>query len=64
MDTFKFLVRNLKIKSYEELINVKREEIEKPLILKNTELFLKKKTKTRVIVQNRLRVKPRFNKIG
>ena len=42
MDTFNFLVRNLKIKNYEELINVKREEIEKAADLKKYGIILKK----------------------
>ena len=42
MDTFNFLIRNLKIKSYNELINVRREEIEKVADLKKHGIFLKK----------------------
>ena len=42
VDTFTFLVRNLKIKNYEELINVKREEIEKAADLKKYGIILKK----------------------
>ena len=42
MDTFNFLVRNLKIKSYNELIKVRREEIEKVADLKKHGIFLKK----------------------
>ena len=42
MDTFSFLVRNLKIKSYNELMNVKQEEIEKLADLKKYGIFLKK----------------------
>ena len=42
MDTFNFLVRNLKIKSYNELIKVRREEIEKIADLKKHGIFLKK----------------------
>ena len=42
MDTFNFLVRNLKIKNYEELIKVRREEIEKVADLKKHGIFLKK----------------------
>jgi len=42
MDTFNFLVRNLKIKNYEELINVKQEEIEKVADLKKHGIILKK----------------------
>lgn len=42
MDTFNFLIRNLKINSYKELINVKREEIEKAADLKKHGIFLKK----------------------
>jgi len=42
MDTFNFLVRNLKINNYEELLQVKREEIEKLADLKKHGIFLKK----------------------
>ena len=42
MDTFNFLVRNLKIKNYEELIKVRQEEIEKVVDLKKHGIFLKK----------------------
>ena len=42
MDTFNFLVRNLKIKNYKELIKVRREEIEKVVDLKKHGIFLKK----------------------
>ena len=42
MDTFNFLIRNLKIKNYNELINVTREEIEKVADLKKHGIFLKK----------------------
>ena len=42
MDTFNFLVRNLKIKNYEELINIRREEIEKVADLKKHGIILKK----------------------
>ena len=42
MDTFNFLIRNLKIKNYNELINVRREEIEKVADLKKHGIFLKK----------------------
>ena len=42
MDTFKFLVRNLKINNYKELIDVRREEIEKAADLKKHGIFLKK----------------------
>ena len=41
IDTFNFLVRNLKIKNYQELIKVGREEIEKVADLKKHEIFLK-----------------------
>jgi hypothetical protein len=46
MDTFNFLVRNLKIKNYEELMGVRREEIEKAVDLKKYGIFLKKKDET------------------
>ena len=42
MDTFNFLVRNLKINNYKELIGVRREEIEKAADLKKYGIFLKK----------------------
>lgn len=42
MDTFNLLVRKLKIKNYNELINVRREEIEKAVELKKHGIFLKK----------------------
>ncbi len=42
MDTFNFLVRNLKIKNYEELIDVTRSEIEKAADLKKYGIILKK----------------------
>ena len=42
MDTFNFLVRNLKINSYKELIQVSREEIEKVVELKKHGISLKK----------------------
>ena len=42
MDTFNFLVRNLKIKNYKELIKVRQEEIEKVADLKKHGIFLKK----------------------
>ena len=42
MDTFNLLVRKLKIKNYEELIKVGREEIEKAVELKEHGIFLKK----------------------
>ena len=42
MDTFNFLVRNLKIKNYKELINIRREEIEKVVDLKKYGIILKK----------------------
>ena len=42
MDTFNFLVRNLKIKNYEELMNIRREEIEKVEDLKKHGILLKK----------------------
>ncbi|MDP6599979.1 MAG: hypothetical protein QF798_00915 [Candidatus Woesearchaeota archaeon] len=42
MDTFNFLVRKLKIKNYEELIQVRQEEIEKVADLKKHGIFLKK----------------------
>ena len=42
MDTFNFLVRNLKINNYKELIMVRREEIEKAADLKKYGIFLKK----------------------
>ena len=42
MDTFNFLVRNLKIKNYKELINIKKEEIEKVADLKKHGIILKK----------------------
>ena len=42
MDTFNFLVRNLKINSYKELIQVRREEIEKAVELKKHGISLKK----------------------
>ena len=42
MDTFNFLIRNLKIKSFEELINIKREEIEKVVDLKKYGIVLRK----------------------
>jgi hypothetical protein len=42
MDTFNFLIRNLKIKNYNELIKVRREEIEKVADLKKHGIFLKK----------------------
>ena len=42
MDTFNFLVRNLKINNYKELIDVRREEIEKAADLKKHGIFLKK----------------------
>ena len=41
MDTFNFLVRNLKIQNYEELIKITREEIEKAADLKKHGIFLK-----------------------
>ena len=44
MDTFNFLVRNLKIKNYEELINIRREEIEKAADLKKYGISLKKES--------------------
>ena len=42
MDTFNFLIRNLKIKDYEELIQVKREDIEKAADLKQHGIILRK----------------------
>ena len=44
MDTFNLLVRKLKINNYKELIEVRREEIEKVVDLKQhgIEIFLKK----------------------
>ncbi len=45
MDTFNFLVRKLKIKNYKELIEVRREEIEKVVELKKYGIFLKKEEK-------------------
>jgi hypothetical protein len=42
MDTFNFLIRNLKIKNYEELIGVKQEEIEKAADLKKYGILLRK----------------------
>ena len=44
MDTFNLLVRKLKIKNYNELIKVRREEIEKAVDLKQhgIGIFLKK----------------------
>ena len=50
MDTFNLLVRKLKIKNYEELINVGREEIEKAVDLKQhgIEIFLKKEENNKV----------------
>jgi len=42
MDTFSFLIRNLKIKNYGELMNIRREEIEKVVDLKKYGIFLKK----------------------
>lgn len=43
MDTFTFLIRNLKIESYEQLMNVNREEIEKAADLKKYGIILKKR---------------------
>ncbi len=42
IDTFKFLVRNLKISNYQELIKVSQKEIEKAADLKKHKIFLKK----------------------
>ena len=42
MDTFNFLVRNLKIKNYEELMQIRQEEIEKVSDLEKQGIFLKK----------------------
>jgi hypothetical protein len=42
MDTFNFLIRNLKINNYEELINIKQEKIEKAADLKKYGIVLKK----------------------
>lgn len=42
IDTFNFLVRNLKVKNYKELINIKRDEIEKVIDFKKYGIFLKK----------------------
>ena len=42
IDTFKFLIRNLKISNYQELIKVSRESIEKTADLKKQGIFLKK----------------------
>jgi len=42
MDTFNFLVRNLKIKNYEELMQIRQEEIEKVSDLEKHGIFLKK----------------------
>ena len=42
MNTFNFLIRNLKIKDYEGLIGISREEIEKAADLKKHGIILKK----------------------
>ena len=40
-DTFKFVIKTLKIKSYDELLKVKREDVEKVADLKKYGIFLK-----------------------
>jgi len=41
MDTFRFLIRKLKINNYEDLMSLKREEIKKAADLKEYEIILK-----------------------